>query len=463
MQYNQSKDHQRTAYHFQPPSCWMNDPNGLAQWKGHYHLFYQHNPYGPLNGKMHWGHAMSPDLLHWTHLPVALTPTEGGPDEDGCWSGCLVNNQGTPTLIYSGNARGFQLPCLATSTDDDLLTWHKYPGNPIIPSWPQDLELVEFRDHCVWQEGDQWYQIIGSGIPGVGGTVLLYRSSDLINWEYLQPLCIGNKDESGTMWECPDFFPLGDKYVLIISSIPDGLVYYFIGSYQNFTFTPEQQGILDGSPHFYAPQSIHDEQGRRVLLGWLREDRDTTALQAAGWAGVMSLPRILSLQSDGTLSIEPAAELTHLRLHQRQIAPQLIEGNHIITEQLSSHTLEIILEVEYSLSSHCGLRIQDGSYPDERLQINLQATGLSIEQTGENRTTTSKHCSLEPGRHTLHIFLDGSVMEIFIDNQACLTERFYHSVPQQLSLSVFSNEGEARLHRLDVWNLASVWGQPKRK
>ncbi|HET8843530.1 MAG TPA: glycoside hydrolase family 32 protein [Ktedonobacteraceae bacterium] len=445
------KDYQRTTYHFQPPSYWMNDPNGLVHWKGVYHLFYQYNPYGPLHGAIHWGHATSPDLLHWTHLPIALTPTKGGPDEDGCWSGCFVDRQGTPTLIYSGNVRDRQLPCLASSTDD-LLTWQKYAGNPVIPDWPPDLDLTGFRDHCVWQERDQWYQLIGSGIQDVGGTALLYRSPDLLHWEYLQPLCIGNKDEHGTMWECPDFFPLGEKYVLVVSSIPHGRVYYFIGRYEHFTFTWEHHGILDESTSFYAPQSLRDEQGRRIQFGWLREGRSEAALQAAGWAGVMSLPRVLSLRADHTLSIEPATELTRLRQQQHHIAPQLLARYSLVSASVSSRSLEILLEVEYDAESHCGLSIQDQSHPDECLEISLSPAGLRVEQRQEDQHTT-KGCWLEPGHHRLHIFIDGSVLEIFIDERTCLTERFYHSAPEQLKVSVFSHQGEARLHQLEIWEL----------
>jgi beta-fructofuranosidase len=226
-------------------------------------------------------------------------------------------------------------------------------------------------------------------------------------------------------------------------------VYYFIGSYQNFTFTPEQQGVLDASTHFYAPQSFRDEQGRRILFGWLREGRDDAALQAAGWAGVMSLPRILSLR-DGALWMEPAAELTSLRQRHHEVAPQLIEGPHLISEHFSSNALEMLLEIEYN--GHCGVRIEDKSYPDERLQINLQTAGVSVEQTAGDHQSTEQ-CALEPGRHTLHIFIDGSVMEIFIDSRQCITERFYHSTPQQLGLSLFFDKGETRLHQLDVWEL----------
>src|SRR5262249_12018171 len=144
-----------------PPANWMNDPNGLIQWKGVYHIFYQYNPEGAFHHKIHWGHATSTDLVHWTHLPIALAPTPNSPDEDGCWSGCAVDNDGMPTIVYSGRGGTQELPCIATSDDvDTLLTWQKYSGNPVIEAPPEGLDIVEFRDHCVWREGATWYQVI---------------------------------------------------------------------------------------------------------------------------------------------------------------------------------------------------------------------------------------------------------------------------------------------------------------
>src|SRR5256885_8803699 len=185
-------DAHRPPYHFLSPSNWMNDPNGLIQWKGQYHLFYQYNPHGPFHGHIHWGHAVSSDLVHWTDLPIALTPTSGRADAYGCWSGCAIDNHGTPTLLYSGVHP--QVVCLA-SGDEDLLTWHYYPGNPVIVGPPAELQARtggDFRDPFVWREGDYWYLLMGSSIQGVGGAILLYRSVDLIHWDYLHPLLTGD-------------------------------------------------------------------------------------------------------------------------------------------------------------------------------------------------------------------------------------------------------------------------------
>ncbi|MEO8606407.1 MAG: glycoside hydrolase family 32 protein [Chloroflexota bacterium] len=172
-------DPHRPQYHFLAPANWMNDPNGVIHHQGQYHLFYQYNPNAPVWGDIQWGHAVSQDLIHWTDLPIALSPTPDGADANGCWSGCALIHQGVPTLIYTGvNSDNRQQACLATS-DDDLIVWEKYENNPIIASPPDGLQVLGFRDHSLWQEDGFWYQIIGSGIAEIGGMVLLYRSQDL--------------------------------------------------------------------------------------------------------------------------------------------------------------------------------------------------------------------------------------------------------------------------------------------
>lgn len=267
-------DAHRPQYHFLPPANWMNDPNGVIQWRGRYHLFYQHNPNGAFWGTMHWGHAVSDDLVHWTHLPIALAPTPGGPDWDGCFSGCAVDDLGLPRVLYTGVHP--QVQCLATGSDD-LCRWKKHPANPVIAGPPADLDVLGFRDPCVWQEGEMWYALIGSGIRDVGGTALLYRSPDLVEWQYMHPLCIGDKAETGEMWECPDLFPVRDRHVLLVSPIPLRKALYFVGSYAGHRFEPSFCAPLDAGGYFYAPQTLIDDRGRRLMWGWIWEGRDEEA------------------------------------------------------------------------------------------------------------------------------------------------------------------------------------------
>jgi len=453
----------------------MNDPNGVIQWKGQYHLFYQYNPHGLFWGTIHWGHAVSPDLVHWTDLPIALAPTPGGPDEGGCWSGCAVDDGGVPTLIYTGVHP--QRPCVATS-DDDLLTWKKHAGNPVIAALPEDLDVVGFRDHSVWREADAWYQVIGSGIKDVGGAALLYRSPDLIHWEYLHPLLVGDKDQddpvwTGTMWECPDFISAGDRHVLVISALgtkenQDPYTLYFVGTYADHSFVPEVVRRLDfGDALFYSPQTFVDERGRRIMWGWIKEGRNEQSQRAAGWAGVMSLPRILSLRPDGLLGVEPAPELEALRGDHHCFGDLLLTPSSPATvEGVRGDCLEIVAEFEPGDAQELGLKLRqspDGAEETrllyepgaKRLALDRERSSLSLDV---HRTIHEGLLDLAPDeRLSLHVFLDRSVIEVYANGRACLTSRIYPSRPDSLGLALFARGGTANLTSLDVWQLAPIW------
>lgn len=470
-------DPQRPQYHFLPPANWLNDPNGLIHWQGVYHLFYQYYPYAPVHRDIHWGHASSTDLVHWTHLPIALAPTPGGPDADGCWSGCAVDDNGVPTLIYSGHAArngGFQLPCLATG-DADLLTWTKYAENPLLASPPTDLDLLEFRDHSVWQEDGTWYQLIGSGIRKVGGAALLFRSNDLRHWEYLHPLAVGDKDRTaplwtGTVWECPDFFPLDDQHVLVISAWNERRTHYpiyMLGSYVEHRFTVEREGFVDLGSSFYAPQSMFDAQGRRLMFGWLREGRSLEAQRAAGWSGVMSLPRVVSIASNGELGMAPAPELERLRRgHQCYTDVEVVPAHGKRLADMRGVQVELIAEWQPGDATVLGLKVRcspDGAettviaydVQEQRLYIDRRQSSLSPEAIGD---VQGGRVALRAGeRLKLHVFLDGSVVEVFANDRACLAERIYPTRPDSLGIELFTEGGTATVERLDVWEMASIW------
>ena len=213
-------DPHRPGFHFVPPGGWLNDPNGVGERDGIYHLFYQYNPHAAVHDRIHWGHAVSRDLVRWHDEPVALVPGPDGPDADGCWSGVLVDDDDTPTLVYSGHRHGsLDVMCLARGSAD-LREWRKDPTNPLLraPDW---LDLIAFRDHCVWRENGRWRQLIGAGIRGVGGSALLFESDDLRAWRFLGPLAVGDlsgggpvgqppatAEWTGAVWECIDFFRL---------------------------------------------------------------------------------------------------------------------------------------------------------------------------------------------------------------------------------------------------------------
>jgi beta-fructofuranosidase len=468
-------DPQRPCYHFLPPSNWLNDPNGLIQWNGEYHMFYQYNPNGPFHGSIHWGHAVSTDLVHWEHLPIALAPEPGTADEHGCYSGVAVDDGGVPTLIYSGNRDRTQRMCLATSADG-LLTWQKHPDNPLIPEPPPGLDLVEYRDHSVWREDGTWYQLMGAGIRGQGGTALLYRSRDLRSWEYLHPLCIGDLHQStsiwtGSMWECPDFFQLGDRHVLIISVWDQDNLHYsaaMVGSYRDHRLFPDVEHKLDyGDRHFYAPQSFTDAQGRRIIFGWVQEGRSVEAQLASGWSGVMSLPRVLSLGSDGQVCMQPAPELAALRgEHTHSAAIDVPAGQVVILPEISGDTLELDVELAPARAGLCGIVVRRSPDGTEQTQIAYDAAlrQLVVDRTRSSLDLTTDHnlhaapLTLGPDEPLrLRIFLDRSVLEVFANERVSITSRIYPTRADSLGVALLAEGGEARLNALDAWQVHPIW------
>lgn len=452
-------DPHRTAYHFQPLTNWMNDPNGLIHWKGRYHLFYQYNPFGALWGNMHWGHAVSDDLVRWTHLPIALAPTPDGPDKDGVFSGCAVDKDGAPVLMYTGIAPEVQ--CIATG-GDDMLTWTKHPANPVIGAPPDGLEVTGFRDPYVWREGDGWYAAVGSGIEGTGGAALLYRSQDLVSWEYLHPLLVGKKEETGTMWECPSFFPLGDKYVLLVSTL--GTVLYFVGTYENHRFAPEYQGRMDHDYSFYAAQVFADAAGRRIAFGWLREQRNDEAQVEAGWSGAQSAPRVLALGPGGALRQSPAPELESARAgHARFENMRLGDGQSRPLEGARGDCLDIVAVIEPGNARSVGLHLRVS--PDSREQTTVvYDVAAAAVRLDRRRSTLDERCEramrgaparLGPdGRLTLRILIDRSVIEVFAGEETCLTGRVYPTLAESVGIEVFARGGSATAHSIDVWEMA---------
>ena len=340
---------------------------------------------------------------------------------------------------------------------------------------PDELDLLTFRDHAVWKEGDTWYQLIGAGIRDAGGAALLFRSSDLRSWEYLHPLATGDARRTdphwtGSVWECPDFFHLGDQHVLVVSAWHERTTHYpvyMIGRYADHRLTPEREGLVDLGSSFYAPQSLPDADGRRIMFGWLREGRSLTAQVAAGWSGVMSLPRVLSIAPNGDLGMVPAPELEQLRgTHHRQTALEVHPASQELLPGVKGAQLEIVAEWERGDAAVVGLRVRrapDGaeetviaySFAEQRLFVDRTRSSLSPEVA---RDVQGRKLALGDGEQLrLHVFLDASVLEVFANGRACLAERIYPTRADSLGLDVFAEGGRATVTQLDVWELQSIW------
>ncbi|MFZ1771053.1 MAG: glycoside hydrolase family 32 protein, partial [Caldilinea sp.] len=359
-------DPHRPHYHFLPPANWMNDPNGMIHWEGVFHLFYQYNPNGPFHGTIHWGHASSEDLVHWRDHPVALAPQPGGADADGCWSGCAVNDNGAPTFVYTGVQP--QTVCLAMS-HDGLETWQQYAGNPVIAAPPAEIAAHcgdDFRDPYVWREEDGWWMVIGTRRAGVGGLVLLYRSADLKQWEFVRVLLSGDEAGNtrfyeGAMFECPNLLDFGERRALIIAAQDAAHrlhhAAYFAGPYRDHHFAPDTGGVLVHGHAFYAPQATRLDDGRIVMFGWLRETRPLEAAKSAGWNGCMSLPLIVTMAADGSLRLTPAQELETLRRQAWTVSDLPLAPHTEHRLEVAGNALELIVEFEADTVDDYGLAV----------------------------------------------------------------------------------------------------------
>ena len=453
----------KPAYHFAPVKNWLNDPNGMIHWRGEYHLFYQYGPFTPLGGAKHWGHAVSRDLAHWEHRPIALSPTPNGPDKDGVWSGCAINDDGQPMLVYTGVFP--QVQCLAVG-DETLDHWTKYDANPVIAGPPDGLVVTGFRDPCVWREADGWYMALGSGFEGSLGAVLLYRSSDLLSWEYLHPLCEGELEETGRIWECPNFFGLDGQHVLIISPIPQRRAVYLSGKYQDHRFVAARWGEVDPGGALYAPQYMIDALGRRLLIGWLWEERTKEAQVAAGWAGVMSLPRVLSLDADGVLCSVPAPEVDALRAAQLCRLSMALDDETRVLSQASGDQLEIRARFHLRGAQQVGLEVLRSPDGEEvtRVVYDVAQQRLWCDRTRASRNAdTVRDVRGEAlalgadGLLDLRVYVDRSVIESFANGRIALTSRAYPERGDSVGVAAFASGGAAELSELTVWRLGSCF------
>jgi beta-fructofuranosidase len=457
-------DPHRPLFHFLPPNNWMNDPNGLIQLGSHYHLFYQHNPYSPTWGEMHWGHAVSSDLLHWEDHPIALSPTPGGLDQTGCWSGCAVNFHQIPTLIYTARNGETETVCLATS-QDELMTVQKHPRNPAYILPPEGKALSGFRDPFVWKNGLGWSMIIGSGYPGKGGVIFLYKSQDLMRWELKGSLLEWDDLELGDMWECPSLISFGTTYLLIISVMAQGKAVYFMGDFIRDKFIPKKRGILDAGGAYYAPLAFTDEKDRAIIFGWSWERRSVNTQFASGWAGVQALPRQLTLAANGDLRIEPIEEVESIRKEFIEMGRVSVAANQEVVLPISGNCLEISLSIEAPCNKF-GIKVLCSPDQSEFTEIGFDPINASIyiDTTKSSQSTETFKERFESlidllDEETLmvRIFIDRSILEVFINNRWCMTSRIYPVKKDSQQIVLFSTMEGTLFEDVVGWTIERIW------
>ncbi|MHA6483426.1 glycoside hydrolase family 32 protein [Paenibacillus sp. strain BS8-2] len=467
-------DRYRLSFHFMPAANWMNDPNGLIYFKGYYHLFYQHHPFSPYWGAMHWGHAISKDGVYWSHLPIALYPDESY-DCDGCFSGCAVDNQGKLTLIYTGNINGednIQSQCAAQS--EDGIHFEKYKQNPVIGFNP-DGDLYNFRDPKVWMQDGLWHLIVGSSKEG-RGRILLFRSEDLCSWHYSGVMAESDGDE-GDMWECPDLFQIGDHHVLILSpmNMPGHRNIWKRGRFHTATgqFLTEEWGDLDYGHDFYAAQSFQDDQGRRIVIGWMDSWTGDKPTQQHGWSGAFTIPRVIELAPDGKPLFKPLPELQQLRQAGRRDEAGLIAEQMSVTADLTwtEECFEVHMQWVWTNSSlptglfHVRL-VSDADCQEEicmtfaldrKTMHVVVAMDILHAEIGDHKTSICK-CAIGPEwSFDLQLFVDRSSIELFLQGgEAVITNRIY-PLGRYNRMLLQSVDGEVDMVHWDWWKLKDIW------
>lgn len=451
------RDPYRPKFHFIAPANWMNDPNGPIFYRGEYHMFYQHNPYETILSNIHWGHAKSKNLVNWEYLPIALTPS-AEKNEWGCWSGCCVNNNDIPTIFYTSvrtdkSPKIYAEQWMATSTDD-MITWQKYEGNPVMNlDLHSDLEIQDWRDPYVWKEGEDWYMVLGGHtIHPKKPAVFLYKSRDLQKWEFIHPLCLG-EGKVGKNWECPNFFSLGNKHILIVS--PHRNVIYNIGKYENHRFELGEWYILDYGRSFYAPNTMFDEKKRLIMWGWIMggSNYNQNSLiekmngKKTGWNGCLTLPRILSLNNNEKLEMRPAPELEILRYnHQKFENITINPTNSLKIENIEDNCYEILAKIENIDADSFIFSL----FPNND-SVYFDVINKEIKIGKEKAILSSQNKIL------LHIFLDRSVLEVYINYQETFTARLYPENIEETGIEIITTNGSLNLHSLNIWNIKTIW------
>ncbi|MYL32135.1 glycoside hydrolase family 32 protein [Pontibacillus yanchengensis] len=443
----------RPYLHFAPNENWMNDPNGLVYFEEEYHLFFQYHPYSSVWGPMHWGHAVSKDLIHWEELDIALHPDEHGMIFSGS---AVVDRENTtgffpdkPGLvaIFTHHLDGeegenpVETQSLAYSHDYGR-TWKKYDGNPVLTSTTK----VDFRDPKVFwhKETSKWIMVLATG-----QTITIYSSSNLLEWQYESEFGEGIGCHDG-VWECPDLFPLSvqnsdeNKWVMLVSTgdTPEigigSKTQYFVGHFDGSTFVPEPASVnwLDFGKDNYAGVSFSDipnEDGRRIYVGWMSNWLYANEVPTDGWRSQMTVPRTLSLQKkEGVYQLiqEPVQELDAYFTKKQDIDEQI---DQTCSYDIHESYIDVNVTIDGGETKEYGLNIHHTPEQFTTILFNRNNNSVKVDRTNSGKTEFSKHFPVEQGLELedseqvqLSILIDSSSIELFLqEGEYALTSLVY--------------------------------------
>lgn len=465
-------DFHRPKYHILPAANWTNETHGLIYHKGKYHIFNQKNGANVYLGRINWGHFSSPDLVQWTeHRPV-LTPEEGY-DQYGIWSGhAVIDDSGRPTIMYTGgDGKEFGM-CLAYPEDDELIKWKKFENNPVVQGPPKHFSRVDFRDPYLWKEGDAWYMIIGFGVVDDGvekGTVLLYKSTDMKNWEYLHPLYTGNRpvDDTGIFWEMPVFWKINGKYILLVNPIPykgkPAITLYWTGDFKNEKFVPDHKmpKKLEVINRILSPSVALDKDGQTTAIAIIPDLIHPKLQMEHGWTHLYSIPRTWDLV-DGKILQKPHPALQKLRSDYTSFTEQEIKPGENMAISKGQQQLEIIAKIIPQNADKFGFIVGKNKDNGEETKIyfDLRKDEMIVDLTNSSKNKLVAK-RIEKGTYKLnrneevviHLFIDGSVIEGFINEKDGFTTRIFPEFENSNEIELFAEGNSLKLLEMKVWVL----------
>jgi len=459
-------DPYRPAYHFVSPESQLNDPNGLCFWQGRWHLFYQAYPPDEFpepkdiaKRRQHWGHTVSDDLVHWRDLPYAIYPGI----ERMCFSGGTVVEENQVVAFYPGIDAG---QMLAVAKDPLLLNWEKIEGNPVTrPGEPTG-------DSCIWREGDTYLGLIGSRT--------LLTSQNLVDWKACNGSFLAGPSFPIDDGSCPTFQPIGDKHILLLFSHTKG-GQYLLGDYdrKNLQFTPYDHGrfnhgnVAPGGVH--APSAVADGKGGVINILNINDGKPSD-----DWDQIMSLAQRLTLGPDKRFRIEPVEAVASLRGSHQQVGETVLPANkEIVLEAIKGNTMELEAEIDPQMSRWVQLNVLRSPNAEEQTSITFYnfdrklsiwydtkgvvcLDGLRSSERSDVWLRPPERVIAERGQGEtlkLRVFIDRSVVEVFVNGRQYLAMRVYPGRQDSLGVSVRAKGQEALLKRLDAWQMQSIWPQ----
>lgn len=501
----QSNDPYRPLYHFVSPESTLNDPNGLAFWQGNWHLFYQGYP--PEDRRQHWGHAISKDLIHWRDLPYAIYPSP----ERAVFSGGALVEDNRVIAIYQGTAVGNMV---AVSNDPLLLNWEKVTGNAVIPAKSKTgfTQPYSVFDPSIWKKDGIYYSLAAGkrarSDGGQFGTASLFRSKDLATWEYVHEFVEGDRFTlKGDDYACPYFWPIGDRYIMPFFSHMSG-GQYMLGDYdkENDKFRVSSHGKFNwgavGPAGVHAPSAAPDGKGGVILILNINQGKPT-----GEWNHIMTLPRILTLAGKDEVHQEPTGDIESLRYNKQSVGVTKLPANkEVVLKNIKGNAMEIAADINPKKAQVIELNVLRSPNKEEYTRIiiykekgyskgleykagegtaympadlislvtgeqpvprtpNPRLSLISIESSFSStlpdvqvRAPETAPFLLNPDEPIkLRIFIDKSVLEVFVNGKQCVAMRVYPGRDDSTGVSVLSHGNEAELNSLEAWQMKNIY------